>query len=140
MKSNPRRVILIDDDPFTLAMSKMVVKKLVGNRHTKTFSCARQALGYLPEAADRSKRPLSPSDIILCDLHMPSMDGFQFLDEFEKLAPDLRAKFSVFILSSTSDQKDWARLFEKSCFAGFCSKPLTLQKLHSVIEQASSRH
>lgn len=138
MNSKPERVILIDDDPFTLSMSKMVVKKSVSNRHIKTFNCAREALVYLPEAG-RSKKAPSPSDIILCDLHMPSMDGFQFLDEFEKLAPDLRAKFSVFILSSTSDQKDWARLFEKSCFAGFCSKPLTLQKLHEVIQQARCR-
>jgi CheY-like chemotaxis protein len=135
MMTKRTSVILIDDDPFTLAMTKQIVKCLVKNGKIKTFCSAKDALSYLQRENDLSDGEKAVPGIILSDLHMPCMDGFQFLDEFARLGQAVRRQYSIFILSSSSDEKERARLFEKTSFEGFCSKPLTPGKFMGLIEQ-----
>ena len=134
MKST--RVIILDDDPFTLAMTKKVVRRFAKNEQIRSFSAAMDALSYLETSCDISEDVTESPGIILSDLNMPNMDGFEFLDEFAKLTPVVRSQYRVFILSSTSDAKDRARLFEKVCFEGFYSKPLTPEKFMDIMKQA----
>ena len=129
-------VILIDDDPVTMAMTKQVVKSIVKNGKIKTFCSAKDALSYLRMGNDISDSEKAVPGIILSDLHMPCMDGFQFLDEFARLTQAVKTQYSVFILSSTTDEKERARLFEKTSLEGFCSKPLTPVKFKNLMEQA----
>ena len=136
MMTKKTSVILIDDDPFTLAMTKQIVKCFVKRGKIKTFCSAKDALSYLQRENDLPDGEKAVPGIILSDLHMPCMDGFQFLDEFARLEEAVRRQYSVFILSSTSDEKERARLFEKTSFEGFCSKPLTPGKFMDLMEQA----
>lgn len=135
----PAKVILIDDDPFTMAMAKRIVQRIVANDRIKAFHSAEAALCYLRTADDLFQDDLWEPGIILSDLHMPRMDGFQFLDEFAKLRLRVRSRYSVFVLSSCTDQKERARLFEKSSLAGFCSKPLTPQKFAGLMERLTCK-
>ena len=136
MMTRRARVILIDDDPFTMAMTKQIVKKFVKNRQLRTFSSAKDALSYLQTVNGIANNVTPVPGMIVSDLHMPSMDGFEFLDEFAKLTQAVQSQYSVFILSSTSDEKERARLFEKVSFEGFCSKPLTPEKFMDLMAQA----
>jgi CheY-like chemotaxis protein len=134
------RVILIDDDPFTMALTKQIVKRFVKNGQIRTFCSAKDTLSYLQTGSDISEKGMPPPGIILSDLHMPCMDGFQFLDEFAKLSKAVQSRYRVFILSSSSDEKERAQLFEKGSFEGFCSKPLTPGKLKDLMEQANYKY
>lgn len=132
-------VILIDDDPFTMAMTKRVVNKIVANDRIKTFCSAEDTLKYLQTENELPADDPSDHCIILSDLHMPCMDGFQFLDEFAKLSWAARSRYSVFILSSSTDENERSRLFGKSSFAGFCSKPLTPKKFEDLMGRTYSK-
>lgn len=134
MITKPPKVILIDDDPFTMAMAKRVVNRIVTSDRIQTFYSAEDALHYLGTTDGLSEDDMSDPGIILSDLHMPNMDGFQFLDEFSKLPQPVRNRYSVFVVSSTTDREERAKLFEKSSFAGFCPKPLTRQKFVGLME------
>jgi CheY-like chemotaxis protein len=129
-------ILLIDDDPFTLAMTKKTVEGLVKNGKIKTFCSAKDALNYLQMGNDISDEERAVPGIILSDLNMPCMDGFQFLDEFAKLTQAVRSQYTVFILSSTTDEKERAQLFEKISSHRFCSKPLTSEKFINLMEKA----
>jgi len=135
MMTKKTSVLLIDDDPFAMAMTKKVVEGLVKNGKIKTFCSAKDALSYLQAENDMSGSDSEVPGIILSDLHMPCMDGSQFLDEFARLTEAIRRRYSVFILSSTTDEKERAQLFEKASFGGFCSKPLTRGKFMDLIER-----
>jgi CheY-like chemotaxis protein len=134
--SEHAQVIIIDDDSLTMAMTEKIVKGLVKKRRIRTFCSAEDALKYLQTGSNIFKSGTPVRGIILSDLHMPRMDGFQFLDEFTKLPPAVQTYYRVFILSSTTDEKERARLFEKISFEGFCSKPLTPGKWIDLMEQA----
>ena len=134
MITKPPKVVLIDDDLFTMAMAKRVVNRIVASDRIQTFYSAEDALHYLGTTDGLSEDDMSDPGIILSDLHMPNMDGFQFLDEFSKLPQPVRNRYSVFVVSSTTDREERAKLFEKSSFAGFCPKPLTRQKFVGLME------
>jgi CheY-like chemotaxis protein len=136
MMNYSTRILLIDDCPFTRAMTKKIVKGVIKNGQVRTFGSAKDALSYLQSGNDLSKDQPPVPGIILSDLHMPCMDGFQFLDEFAKLAGTIQSQYSVFILSSTTDSKERARLLEKGSLNGFCPKPLTPEKFIDLLEQA----
>ena len=73
-------------------------------------------------------------DIILLDLSMPIMDGWQFLDEFVKINPKIGKKITVFICSSSISPDDVARAKSINAVSDFIIKPMTKDKLIEIIK------
>jgi CheY-like chemotaxis protein len=64
--------------------------------------------------------------MILLDINMPGMDGFQFLDAFEALPDDMRAGTIVVMLTSSPDPRDRMHAEAYSCVRGYVVKPISL--------------
>ena len=77
--------------------------------------------------------------VLLLDLQMPLMNGFQFVEEFEKLPADMRNKVVVVVLSSTRNSNDILRIFTYKSVHSLMEKPLTREKLITLIRQASAK-
>jgi|GEM_PF-681323 len=134
MKIESIKIIIIDDDLFAMAMTEEIIRRVVTAGQTISFSSAADALKYLRKENGLLTGDIYSPGMILSDLHMPGIDGFMFLAKFAKLSCAVQNRYSSFILSSTTDKQEWARLSKMACFAGFCSKPLTTQKLVKLIE------
>ena len=71
-------------------------------------------------------------DIILCDINMPEMNGWEFLDEYNQLD---RIKSDVYILTSSLDTRDKLKSREYDVVKGYFDKPLKHHYITEIIEQ-----
>jgi CheY-like chemotaxis protein len=92
----------------------------------------QQALDYLEASCTSSVDSFCPAFILL-DLNMPVMDGFEFLDEFEKRYSGLEGKISICILTSSAAARDLLR-GQQYHVAGFITKPLTSINLTAILD------
>src|SRR5579872_4380203 len=121
-------VIIIDDDRCTLEMNKLTVKNVLPKAEIRGFLSARAALEYLRNIDVDDLRADGERGIIVSDLHMPVVDGFQFLDEFAFLPRVVQNRYVIFILSADAGFADAKLLMNKPNLSGFFSKPLSVKK------------
>ncbi len=115
--------VLIDDDDIFNYLTHRVLKISDIAGKITTFSSAKDALAYLAESKENC------SDIILLDIRMPEMDGFEFLENFIGLpCPGT----NIFMLSSSLDEKDKEKASTFPQVKGFLSKPLTGDKVNEI--------
>jgi YesN/AraC family two-component response regulator len=72
-------VVIVDDDPGVLSALKRMVRAAEPDWLVSTAKDGREALQLLSE---------SNVDVVLTDLHMPVMDGFQLLAQLERSHPE----------------------------------------------------
>jgi CheY-like chemotaxis protein len=119
-----------DDDVFVFLTTRMLEKyKLVDL--IKIFDNGYDALVFIKENLDNIN---ALPDIILLDLSMPIMDGWQFLDEFVKINSKIGKKITIYICSSSISPDDVARAKSISAVSDFIIKPMTKEKLIEMIK------
>ena len=111
-------VMLIDDNE----LDNFVNKKLIENEHfadqVLIQSSGISGLDYLKKASG------DIPDLIFLDIMMPGMDGFGFLDEFEKLNEDVKKKSKIVMLSTSESFKDLNKANQNKYVYKFLNKPL----------------
>lgn len=116
-------IVLIDDDNIFNFISNRVIKSSGIANNITTFSSAKQALVFFSESKKNC------SDIILLDIRMPEMDGFEFLEKFIGLEC---LGTNVYMLTSSMDYKDKEKASTFFLVKGFLSKPLTEDKVLKI--------
>ncbi|MEO8253132.1 MAG: response regulator [Flavobacterium sp.] len=115
---------IIDDDRLAIKLMTMVVTKSNFCEEIISFNNPRTALEELKKNAnDPSKLP----DVILLDINMPVLDGWQFLDEF--MLVTFSKKIIFFIVSSSIDPMDMEMVNNYPIVKNYIIKPLNTEKL-----------
>lgn len=125
-----KNIMLIDDDPLCILISTKIIE-LNPALKVISFSRAEDALAQLKQWYV-SGSDLFP-DFIFLDINMPVMDGWQFLEEAQKLPEDFRRKVNVIMLSSSVNPIDVRKSKQFEPVSDFVSKPLTVDKLKTLI-------
>lgn len=121
--------IIIDDDSFTNTMSGMIVKKALGaDVDIHTFSIPEEGLSYIDNEYSKDIKPA----ILLLDINMPGITGWEFLEEYEKFSEDIKKHIRIYMLSSSLDQRDRDRADANKYVKGFISKPLNQDYILSI--------
>jgi two-component system, chemotaxis family, chemotaxis protein CheY len=115
-----QKVFLVDDDPIFHFMAKKVINSTGLVEELALFSDAVAAFAQLK--AD-SAHPERLPDLILVDLMMPVMDGWDFLKAFNLLA--LPKDIPVAVLTSSIHQADMERAKAAGKLAAYLVKPIT---------------
>lgn len=122
-------IMVIEDTQTDRYIIEHYLKKCFITSNIIAKWSAIEALEYLAQHAN-SKENL-PS-LIFLDIRLPGMDGFEFLDEFEKLPPFVHEHCPVVMLSSSIDPGDQERAQNNRFVKKFINKPLNKEKLQDL--------
>lgn len=120
--------LVVDDSYIDRIVTSMLIKNILNVTEVTHAAGGKEALEQLQHNTFGNKL------ILLLDIKMPVMDGFDFLDEFHKLPEGLKKNITIFMLSSTIDPDDIKKAEKNSYVRRILSKPLSVQELKAYLE------
>lgn len=138
MNINPRPVsiLLVDDDEINNFISIKLIKKALLNADITACLNGKFAIDQLLEIS--SKDPSKLPDYILLDINMPIMNGWEFLDEYERLRIDAEGRTKIFIISSSVFSNDISKAKSYPLVVDFISKPLNVEKITELFRKGGT--
>lgn len=119
---------VIDDDTMYTKILSRQLSAINFCEHLLIFHHGLEALNHFKSII---ASPNLQPDVILLDLNMPVMDGWQFLDEFIEVKPVKKIK--IYIVSSSIDFADHAKAATYKEVSGFYIKPITRKNLDAIL-------
>ena len=119
-----KRIIITDDEPMNLRMTEFILKKA-------GYETVKAASGMECLSAVKEQKP----DLILLDLLMPEMDGFQVIEKLGEL--DEGRDIPVILLTAAEDRESLDKAAEMGVFA-CVGKPFKQDELLSNVQLALS--
>lgn len=130
MNKKLNTILLIDDQPLNNAFHEWIIKKNDAAENVVSKESAFDGLKYLKE--NNNPKP----DLILLDINMPGMNGWEFLEQYQRDFKDA----SVIVMLTTSDDPNDIEMAKKfPILADFKTKPLTKEMLNNIIETHCSK-
>jgi len=118
-------ILLVDDDSINNFVNKELLSQVYPDANIKAFENPMFALSFLLESTD-----VEP-DLILLDLNMPFLTGWQFLDKLKENGLNYR----VVILTSSINPMDKQKAEDYPLIDGFLIKPIEMEKLVEIREE-----
>ncbi|SFQ67381.1 response regulator [Hymenobacter arizonensis] len=126
-----RCVLLVDDDPTTNYLHRKLLNKLGVVEHILTALNGVEAMALVNAQCHDDFRTCP--DLILLDVNMPLMNGFEFLDAYHSLPTSQQCAKVVVMLTTSLHPRDVERAHHLPV-SGFLTKPLTTDKFLDIIQ------
>ena len=121
-----KAIWIVDDD----AIYQIIVNKIIQRSEmfsaVSSFKNGRIAIDALQETLDKDT---ALPDIILLDINMPIMDGWEFMEEMALMKSKFNKQITVYIVSSSISIEDKNRSKTYADILGYLSKPVTINDL-----------
>ncbi|UYZ64645.1 response regulator [Hymenobacter weizhouensis] len=128
------RTLLVDDDYTSIFLTKKLVQDAGYEQKFRAFQSSPEALEYVLTAGE-DELP----NLILLDLYMPVLSGWDFLAALQPYQNQLRGRCLVYILTSSLAGTVADRAREFSLVGGVIHKPLDALQLGAIQARASSQ-
>ncbi len=121
--------LLIEDNLIDQLITTKLLKNTFDNFQFNVVSDGKEGMEWLYKFNYTNNNQL----IILLDIKMPQMDGFEFLIHYDLLPDELKKNTQIFMLSSTLDPNDLKRANENCYVKKLFSKPLSVSQFKEII-------
>ncbi|MES2559349.1 MAG: response regulator [Bacteroidota bacterium] len=130
------RFIIIDDDPINNKLCRyLIAKTSPSGTEILDFISAENALAYISKTYVLEK---SCPTVLLLDINMPDINGWEFLSAYETLPEFIHQQIDIYLLSSSVDGRDKDRAKQCRLIRDFIVKPLRVDNIHSIIHNMHS--
>jgi len=129
---------IIDDDKIYVNLVKKIIEIKQLAEKLLVYKNGREALDYFKNIMETTTDEDKIPDIIFLDLNMPVMDGWEFLNEFIKIKNNLRKKITLYVVSSSIDQKDLERAKSFNLVTDYLIKPIELKKFEKIFDKTAA--
>jgi CheY-like chemotaxis protein len=137
MKKKLNCILLIEDDKATNFYNKEIIKLAgVANQVEITLN-GQEAIDYLTNSGNYQKNgnTYPRPDLIFVDITMPKMDGWEFLEEYQKLPSNQKGEVVIVMLTASINPDDQRRAESIPVVNDYKSKPLTVEGLNEIMEK-----
>lgn len=122
--------IIVDDDRLVTMFCSMLIKKNFPNASIHVFDGPEACLVYLQSGSFLADPPVPT--VVFLDINMPTMSGWDFLNFYEYCPDAVKNAVSLYILSSSLDERDKSRAFSNKYVKDYFVKPLTKEMMFNA--------
>jgi len=132
MRRRLRRILLIDDNPADNFLHERVIRKVDCAERVDVCETAMAALDFLTTEIDGA--PPCP-ELVLLDINMPGMTGWEFLAAHRALPEKYRGHVVIAMLTVSPNPADAAASARFPELAAYANKPLTRAMLEGLLDR-----
>jgi CheY-like chemotaxis protein len=122
--------LLVDDDNTANYLNQMLFERLEATQKLLIAHNGREALNLIAENCPGGGCPT----LILLDINMPIMDGFEFLEAYKELKFEQKQSIVIIVLTTSLNPLDIQKV-QQANIAGLLNKPLSKKALQDIIDQ-----
>ena len=134
MNKKLKSILLVDDDADDNFFHQMVIEDM---NITENIHIARNGIEALEFLNDENN---PTPDIIFLDINMPRMNGWEFLEAYNKLEMSKKANVVVAILTTSQNPADIKKAEQFASVKCFNSKSLTEKMMRRIFDDYLSEH
>lgn len=132
MRQKLDKVLLIDDSDADNFIHQRVIKKADITNNVIVKKSGQEALDYLSTLLENELYPMP--NLVFLDINMPGMNGWEFLEQYEKLPLNQKAEIIVCMLTTSISETDKKKAETLPQIKSYQHKPLTQDSLMEVLE------
>ncbi len=126
----PRQILLIDDDDTCNYISEIIINTVDQSIKVNKLTNGKEAIVHFSQLKD-------PPELVLLDINMPFIDGFEFLDYYARQNWNGRTKFAIY--STSSRVVDKQKSLQYQHVIDYIEKPLNEEKLKQLFNKLAKR-
>lgn len=124
-------ILLVDDNDIDIAVNTKLLKLAEFTQNIYSFNSCKTMLEFVRNSTGLTKK----TNVLLLDIMMPAMNGFECIDSFAELPEQVKKTFYIYMLSSSIDRNDIRRAENSTYVRKVLEKPLDIYQLKRLLDE-----